>query len=911
MTRDEWKKINQLFHQTVDLSPGEREELLAEQAAFIRGEVVALIASHENASNFIVESVVTELGLNGNSLIGSQAGSYRLLEVIGSGGMGTVFRAEKDGFGKNFAVKLIKRGMDTDSVLRRFELERQILSRLEHPNIARVFDGGMTGDGLPYFVMEYVAGMPITSFCEARGFDTKERLELIRKVFSAVQHAHQNLIVHRDLKPSNILVTNDGIPKLLDFGIAKLLSPENFETTATQARMFTPEYASPEQLSGLPITTASDVYSLGVVLYELLSGQRPFTSDQRRYQEVINLILTEEPDRPSSVVSRHLQMGNRITSEIGGNNTRDKGRPLNRTSRVRNPKSLRGDLDNIVLKSLRKEPERRYQSIQEFSEDIGRHLQGLPVTATADSRFYRFSKFAQRHKKSLVFSVLITLFLSISTAFSTQQYFLARAEKLKADERVSQMRDVAKALLNETSQNLKTLPEGLEIRQSIIANSAAILDSLSPDIDDAEFLSELGDAYQQLGHTRNWHLRQYQESLNNLLRARQLHEKVVSLEPENPAYRRKLVLTLGALGEFYAVQGSNDKLVETYDAIGENISKQIDLDPNDPELFYERSVNRFSLRETLNGLGMHEESDRALNESLESVDRALYLYQKLEKTPENQRKLILYLSQKGTLHEMAGKKADAISSYEKAAETADFIYSSDQTQMLAFNHSIRLRRMMADVYRSLGDWQKALEIYQFCFQRLSQNRENKSLDEKTISNGLSIYQMRIGVALDKVGQKKAGKENLEMGLRSYLTTLKKFEKYAADIVYAPEFLIVASDFYVDNNQKRKAADLWLNEYSFRVEKLLQDTPNDAAMLSVSADCFLRIGDLLSGYRNDRSSFLEVRQEFLKESLGNFENALNRIKYLESIGESHRTIQQRRENLEQRILLLQEKLSANN
>ncbi len=226
MQNADWLKIKEIFNQTIDLPTKERERFLANQEEFVRLEVAQLIASHEKADDFIVEPAVSEFCLNGHHLIGEKIGGYKILEVIGVGGMGTVFLAEKEGLEKKVALKIIKRGMDTDAVLRRFIQERQILSRLEHPNIARLLDGGTTDDGLPFFVMEYVEGLPVTKFCDEHYFDIKERLELFRQICAAVSYSHQNLIVHRDLKPSNILITKDGTPKLLDFGIAKLLNSD-------------------------------------------------------------------------------------------------------------------------------------------------------------------------------------------------------------------------------------------------------------------------------------------------------------------------------------------------------------------------------------------------------------------------------------------------------------------------------------------------------------------------------------------------------------------------------------------------------------------------------------------------------------------------------------------------------------
>src|SRR5262249_43536919 len=300
-------------------------------------------------------------------LVGKQIDDYLILEKLGEGGMGTVFLAERSGqdFKQRVALKLIKRGMDTSAVLKRFLLERQILAGLEHPNIARLFDGGSTADGLPYLVMEYVEGESIRDFCENRRLDINERLKLFAKVCAPISYAHQQLIVHRDIKPSNIIVTPAGEPKLLDFGIAKLLSPDGSELaaerTATQFHVMTPEYASPEQLRGKKTTTATDVYSLGVVLYELLTGTRPFSFKGKTANEISEVILLQEPVRPSDCAlltvarspDRNLTKPAKKDPDTAvGNNLRNPQTSI---------RGLKGDLDNIILQAIRREPERRYQ----------------------------------------------------------------------------------------------------------------------------------------------------------------------------------------------------------------------------------------------------------------------------------------------------------------------------------------------------------------------------------------------------------------------------------------------------------------------------------------------------------------------------------------------------------------------
>src|SRR3954470_10361201 len=333
---ERWTRVKELFEAAADLPPNERATLLSKECdgdTALRREVESLLASDAQTDGFIEEPVL-EIPRDlfreppDESLVGRQYGAYQILREVGRGGLGAVYLAARadDEYRKEVALKLVRRGLDTEDILRRFRNERQILAQLDHPNIARLVDGGTTDDGLPYFVMDYVNGQPITAYCETHSLKPTERLDLFRKVCAAVTFAHQNLVIHRDLKPSNILVAADGEPKLLDFGIAKLLGPEEeaLAPTLPGQRVMTPEYASPEQVKGERITTASDVYSLGVVLYELLTNQRPYRLKTRTAEEIARAITEQEPERPSTTLARAGQ-----------------SKFQNRKSRI-----LQGDLDN-------------------------------------------------------------------------------------------------------------------------------------------------------------------------------------------------------------------------------------------------------------------------------------------------------------------------------------------------------------------------------------------------------------------------------------------------------------------------------------------------------------------------------------------------------------------------------------
>jgi serine/threonine protein kinase/tetratricopeptide (TPR) repeat protein len=386
MDEERWQRLNAIFHEATALDPAKRRLFLSEACGDdleLRGEAEQLIIAHEHADRFIETPVIAVKSFwpdrtSDDVAAGRILGPYRILSPIARGGMGAVYLAERaDGqYQQRVALKLIKAGggMDIDLMLRRFRAERQILASLEHPNIARLLDGGTSEDGLPYFVMEYIAGAPINQFVKSRALAVAERLHLFLAVCDAVAHAHRRGVIHRDIKPANILVTPEGVPKLLDFGIAKALAPDAPGSTApiTGLRLLTPEYASPEQIEGQTATIASDVYSLGVVLYELLTGSSPYKPRSRDPFDVADAVRTTVPERPSVSMP-----------------------PIIR-------RQLRGDLDTIVLVALRKEPERRYQSVEDLAADVRRHLHGLPITARPDSVGYRTEKFLKRNRTAVL-----------------------------------------------------------------------------------------------------------------------------------------------------------------------------------------------------------------------------------------------------------------------------------------------------------------------------------------------------------------------------------------------------------------------------------------------------------------------------------------------------------------------------
>lgn len=467
-----WQRVEAIFFEAAELQGSEREALLGRECAGdeeLRAEVLALLAADEHAAGFvqdnfqhaIVQFAETEQPRT------LRAGPYLLTKLLGRGGMGDVYLANRDDgqYTGEVAVKLVRKGMDTDFFFQRFKRERQALARLKHPNIARLLDSGTADDGSPYIVMELVEGIPVNQYCRKHALDFPAILTLFRKICDAVAHAHRNFIVHRDLKPGNIFIADGGEPKLLDFGICKLLLTEPGVTlTLETSSPLTPDYASPEQVTGDPITIASDVYSLGAVLYDLLARARPHKIEKLTPQAIAKAVCETDVVAPSRATANALLA-----------------------------RQLKGDLDTILLKALQKDPKRRYPSVEAFSEDLRRVLDNEPVLARPDTAFYRTSKFLRRNRNLSAAAVLIIASLSAGLVGYARQASIAR-------DNASQSRTLASAILFEIHDQIRDLPGALKARQNIVRIGLSYLDRLSESAgSDASLRTDLAAAYLRMG----------------------------------------------------------------------------------------------------------------------------------------------------------------------------------------------------------------------------------------------------------------------------------------------------------------------------------------------------------------------------------------------------------------------------
>lgn len=821
MNQDRYEKVMQIVDRVMDCPPDELDaHLQAEcgQDEDLKREVLNLVAAENEESRFLEESPLVALAAHSDDeiesrLIGTRLGPYRIVEEIGRGGMGAVYKATRDDeqYQTVVAIKLIKRGMDTDHILRRFRTERQILASLNHPNIARLLDGGVTEAGLPYFVMEYVDGESIKEFCERQGLSISDRLKLFRIACKAVQYAHQNLIIHRDLKPSNILVTADGTPKLLDFGIAKLLHVDSnghksTQLTAAELRALTPEYASPEQIAGDRVTTASDVYSLGVLLYELLTGTRPYRFRSHRPEEVARVICQQEPERPSKAVSSHgaAVSESEPPASAGGSTWRAN------SSAYAGGSDLRGDLDAIVLMALRKEPQRRYASVEQFSEDVRRYLEGLPVTASKDTWSYRASKFVRRNRIGVAAAVMILVTLLAGMGTTLYQRNVARREKLKAEQRFNDVRHLANSFMFEINEQIKTSP--IKARELLVQRAIEYLDKLAAEAgNDIALQSELATAYEKIGEVQgelfnpnlgktsdalvshrkalalrekllsgaptaalalevaNSHLRigdilmmsgQIAETWEHYRRAIQTLEPILASDKRNFAVNHKLATAFARLGQAILRSGSLGDALSNYEkslAIFQNLLAE---NPNDLSL--ERQVGI-----TLSYIGFVRFERDEIDEAVNCYGKWLEVEEKINRLNPNdigsQRHLSTAHTWFGIMLNEQGKTGEAIFHLTEGAKIQEKVFAADKENFGArislADAQLELAKVLAKSDRApeaIRLLENAIQHYNVIWQTDSESRWTKRriafsqrylagafLQQGDLKKALDIYQQSL------------------------------------------------------------------------------------------------------------------------------------------------------------------------
>jgi non-specific serine/threonine protein kinase/serine/threonine-protein kinase len=746
----------------------------AERAAFLdqacagdaalRSEVESLIVSFEQSPEFIEAPAFAAMPEALTALRDEQPmenrriGHYRIVREIGHGGMGVVYLAERvDEYREQVALKIIRRGMDTDFVVRRFRHERQILASLNHPNIARLLDGGTTDDGLPYFVMEFIEGEPVDEYCDHQKLSVVERLKLFRTICGAVHYAHQNLVIHRDLKPGNILITADGTVKLLDFGIAKIFNPEISQTvdkTATQMRLMTPEYASPEQVRGEQVTTASDVYSLGVILYELLAGHRPYRLTSILPSDIERVICEQEPTRPSTAISR---VEERLTAD--GDSVRVTPEEISRARESQPEKlqrRLRGDLDNIVLMALRKEPLRRYASVNGLSEDIRRHLEGQPVIARGDTFGYRAGKFIQRHKAGVGAAVLIVLSLIAGLIATIWQARRAQQQQARAERRFNDVRKLANSYLFEFHDAIAELQGTTQVRALVVKRALEYLDSLAQEAsDDRSLQQELAAAYLKVGDVQG----------------RPGHASLGDKEGALASYRKAL-----AIYESLAAAGANDETLRqersvSYLRVGDALQSSDSmaaLQSYRKGLASARPADRLGVANFHQRIGEMQIATGDLTGATESQRQAMTLYEAVAAAqPEDkkaQRSLFINFIKAGNLLFEAGEKKGALPLYQKAVPIARSLALADPLNARAQRELAACLDKVGNALAPTGDRSGALAQYNEAF----------AIRQKVAAADPKNAELRrdLSISHDKLGEISAASDNIAAALAHYREALR-------------------------------------------------------------------------------------------------------------------------------------------
>ena len=682
--------------------------------------------------------------------IGKLIGHYRVLRRIGIGGMGAVYLAERADheFQQQVAIKALRPGLEELDIQHRFLAERQTLAVLEHPNIVRLLDGGTTEEGRPYLVMDYVEGVPIDEYAYARELGIEARLELFRTVCAAVHYAHQNLVVHRDLKPTNILVTGDGVPKLLDFGIAKILTPEPAEKAAemtlTGSRPMTPQYASPEQILGQPITTASDIYSLGVLLYRLLTAHHPYEFTTGSDAELVQLICQREPEKPSALLRR-------LARTPGAKVPLGDGRPEALARR------LSGDLDMIVMMALRKEPQRRYSSVEHFSEDIRRHLAGLPVTAQKDTLRYRASKFVQRHRAAVGAAALVAVALVSSTIVSLEQ-------KRQAERRFQEVRELARFVLFEFDDAIRS---GVTpARKKLVERALVYLDRLARETSrDVSLRRELMEGYVKVGDVQG---NLYGPNLGDSSGARQSYGRALELaqalyaaDPQDPVARRDLARARAKLGDLTALGGNRAEALQEYRQALQVFDELAAANPKD--LDAKRDVLSLA-----NKVGFTHYQLGNLAAALSSYRRCLAMAQELHQAepsgPAARRALAVGYERVGEVLARTGRTAEGLVSLRAALETYQALAAASPADAQTQRDVSNTYTIMGDILLAAGRTAEALDSYSRGLQ-IAEALARDDPQNKQARTDLHLALGRLADVLSAANQAQQARAMAERALR--------------------------------------------------------------------------------------------------------------------------------------------------
>jgi tetratricopeptide (TPR) repeat protein len=773
VTPERWLRVKDVFSAASAMPDTEQRAYVAD-ACFgdpeMQAEVESLLLAHATPDAIVdrpaaLRLPADEISPEPDPWPGRRIGSYQIVSLIARGGMGEVYRARRidAAFEKEVAIKLVPGGSHASYVLNRLHAERQILAGLEHPNIARLLDGGATDEGSPYLVMELVEGVPIDRYVGERGLPLRMRLQLFREVCAAVSYAHQHLVIHRDLKPSNILVTADGTVKLLDFGIAKLLQPATLEPgeppTCTLMQALTPGFASPEQVLGKPVTTASDVYTLGVVLYVLLTGRSPYRRTLDTAESAIREICDTDPLPPSAVVA----------TGVGLRRER-----------------LGRDLDAIILCALRKEPERRYMSVDQFSEDIRRHLDGLPVLARGDRFSYRAGKFLRRHRLEVAAAGMLAIGLVGATALSLREARRAAEERERAERHFASVRGLANAFMFRVHDAIKELPGSIEARSLLVGTALDYLGALAAEADDdAGLRIELATAYQKIGDIQGGPNQaskgQVSAAVDSYARSIELLGPVVAgdtgslparmLLAESHLRQSRLLLYLGELQPAVAASAQAIALIETAVELQPDAATRVAL-----VRAYRRHADNLRMTRRLPG------------EQLSYARRAVGAMEELVAHRPDDLELSRELAQSyGDLAdallgpERQQERLDAaLVLYRKALAIDERLVAATGNRNVAFVRALLYDRViLSDLLTAIGDHDLALEHARAAWQSLA-------ILKSDVSNAQALLDE--AVVANRLGQCLIATASLREAAAVFERNLEVLERMARDTGLPSEFL---------------------------------------------------------------------------------------------------------------------------
>jgi non-specific serine/threonine protein kinase/serine/threonine-protein kinase len=781
MTPERYQQVKQIFYQAVELPPADRGAFLAQNCLGdeeLRRQVEMMLGSDTEKTTFLdapAVKPVTRLFVPSEEDVPKRIGPYEIQREIGRGGMGAVFLASRadDQYRKQVAIKVVLRERENTQVLERFRRERQILANLDHPNIALLLDGGATPEGLPYLVMEYVEGLPIDVFCDQNRLGVAARLRIFLTVCSAIQHAHQNLVIHRDLKPGNILVRNDATVKLLDFGIAKILPARGpaavSERTATGMRMLTPEYASPEQVKGDPITTATDVYLLGVVLYQLLTGHHPFAFKERT--AVLQMLVSEEVQKPSEAVDR-------VITHDHTDGTREVLRSPESVSQARGitaqalKKRLAGDLDSILLKALAKDPANRYSSVEQLAEDIRSHLADRPVTVRPQTVIYIASRFLRRNRTVALAASVAALALVSAAGEAVREAYIARQERAKAERRFQQVRGVANSFLFDVHDAMAPLAGTTAARQLVVQKAVEYLDNLSKEAaGDASLESELATAYHRVGdlqgNPNSANLGDSDAALKSYQKALAIRNGLMAKNPGDTRIRQDAASSYEAVGDLLVTSGNLESALEHYERARSVHEELLKGDPGNRQF---RSLRIKSYHNVVGVLTATGNTAKAIEMSRTALQMAEGMEREEPQSPATRRNLSAACARMGAVLDRMGDSKGALQQFERSvaihAKLSQEDPKSAQTQR-------ELSLLYEDIGRALAsgnDLARATEQYRKAMQI---RRELSASDPKNAqaARDLGFIEMRMGDMLERANQ-------LPAALESYRRALQIFQNLA-------------------------------------------------------------------------------------------------------------------------------------